>query len=68
MPLHVYECPKGHTVEILESIDRDSTGLLCGTQLHNKCRERLVLSAAVSTAPPKFKRGGAGGFYKPSSE
>jgi hypothetical protein len=68
MALHVYTCPKGHTVTILEAIDRDNTGLLCGTQLHNWCRQRLSLSAAVPTAPPKFKRGGAGGFYKPDSE
>jgi hypothetical protein len=33
-----------------------------------KCSLPMKLSAAVTTAPPKFKRGGAGGFYKPDSE
>ena len=66
MPLHVYECPKGHTVEILESINDDATGLLCGTQLHNGCKKCLTLSAAVTTAPPKFRKG-VGGFYAPTT-
>ena len=67
MPYHLYECPKGHSIEILEEIWRDNTGLLCGTQLHNGCAERLYLSAAVKTAPPKFRKG-VGGFYAPTSE
>ena len=66
MALHVYECSQGHKVEILEEIWRDNSGLLCDTQLHNGCTRRLLLSAAVATAPPKFVKG-SGGFYAPTT-
>ena len=63
MPLHLYECKKGHVQEKYETIHEDSTGQPCGV---NKCRAKLKLSAAVTTAKPKFVRG-VGGFYAPSN-
>ena len=62
MAIHTYECPKGHKDEVIESIC-DEHKRVC-----KKCSLPMKLSAAVTTAPPKFKRGGAGGFYKPDSE
>lgn len=71
MPIHVYECGRGHKQERIETIHEDATGQRCNKLDYSgcaviTCKARLKLSAAVSTAPPKFKRG-VGGFYKPTS-
>ena len=70
MPLHVYECAKGHVQEQFETIHQDSSGQRCGfvssAGPRTPCRAKLKLSAAVTTAKPKFVRG-VGGFYSPTN-
>ena len=68
MSLHVYECPRGHVTEILEGINEERLAGMCCTHIigNRCCFERLYLSAAVMTAPPKFVKG-SGGFYSPTT-
>jgi predicted nucleic acid-binding Zn ribbon protein len=61
MPIHVYECPKGHRDEVIERVC-DEHKRLC-----EKCYQRMSLSAAVKTGTPVMKKG-SGGFYKPSRD
>jgi hypothetical protein len=73
MAIHVYVCGKGHRHEVLEPASEDNTGKVCGAvcevsscKSFHRCGRFVQLSAAVTTAPPKFRKG-VGGFYAPTN-
>ena len=66
MAIHIYECSKNreHRHEFVERATEEKyAGNPCG---YDDCGGVLVLSAAVTTAPPKFRKG-VGGFYAPTT-
>lgn len=68
MAIHVYACKHGHSIEMDEPANHEFKRLRCNHHwkgLGIICGERLVLSAAVSTAAPILKAG-RGGFYSPT--
>jgi hypothetical protein len=68
MPLYEFQCKSGHRIELIIPLT-DFTEQVACIECYNKsgriAHAKLVPSM---TGPPKFKRGGAGGFYKPSKE
>lgn len=75
MPIYEYQCKNGHRTELVLSISEFMEEIICrNCARHNRtevvngrgqtCRARLVPSLPGA---PKFKAGGAGGFYKPNA-
>lgn len=73
MPLYEYECPKGHRTERVASLATPGEPvdwIYCPEcKKVRKPHRKMELARLVPslTGPPRFKAGGAGGFYKPNA-
>jgi putative FmdB family regulatory protein len=66
MPIYEYKCAAGHTFTRIVSFSEFAETVAC-EKCSKKGKPRLAKLQMSLTGQPKFKAGGAGGFYKPNA-